>query len=259
MSDTHQGSTCEPWITSDDVTDCGPCADLAGADVEPWLQVASDVLNELSGRQFPGICNGVVHPVTPDDCYGPPRRLGSLIWTRMRPNERVGTTWRKRITLGVYPIVTVDEVMVDGAVLDPSAYRVDSQRFLERIDGGVWPWVWPDWQQDPSTFRVEVTYGQEPPPAGKAAAAVLACQLALSCTAGAEGCVLPERVTSMTRQGVSMAILDPMDFLEAGRTGLYLVDLFLATANPDNLRRAPQILSPDVGPQVRRYPPDTFS
>lgn len=48
---------------------------------------------------------------------------------------------------------------------------------------------------------------------------------------GRPGCKLPERVTSVTRQGVSWTVLDPMDFLTKGMTGVGTVDLWLASAN----------------------------
>lgn len=244
-----QTSTCGLWATQDDLG--APCATgmFAPGLVQRMLQVASDILYELSGGQFSGLCTTTVHPMS-SDCM--PR--GSLLWTRMRPDERVGGSLGKRITLGVYPLVSVSEVVIDGAVLDPDAYRIEDQRWLTRIDGGVWPWVDADWQQDPDAFRVVCGYGQAPPPAGVAAAAELACQLLLATDPNAEGCVLPQRVQAISRQGVSMAILDPMDFLREGRTGIYLVDLFLEAVNPTAARRRAQVLSPDIGPRVRRYP-----
>ncbi len=52
-----------------------------------------------------------------------------------------------------------------------------------------------------------------------------------------ETCALPQRVTSVSRQGVSFTILDQQDFIQELRTGLYAVDLFLKTVNPDGARR----------------------
>jgi hypothetical protein len=44
-------------------------------------------------------------------------------------------------------------------------------------------------------------------------------------------CKLPERITSVTRQGVSWTVLDPMDFLTRGMTGIGSVDQWLAASN----------------------------
>lgn len=43
-----------------------------------------------------------------------------------------------------------------------------------------------------------------------------------------KACALPERVTSVTRQGAAWTILDPQDFLQDGLTGIGPVDQWLA-------------------------------
>jgi hypothetical protein len=72
--------------------------------------------------------------------------------------------------------------------------------------------------------------------------------------AGDEDCALPQRVTSISRQGVSYTLLDSQDFIDDVRTGLYAVDLFLKTVNPDKARAKSRVFSPDV-PRARRYTP----
>jgi hypothetical protein len=72
--------------------------------------------------------------------------------------------------------------------------------------------------------------------------------------AGDDDCALPQRVTSISRQGVSYTLLDSQDFIDDLRTGLYAVDLFLKTVNPDKARRKSRVFSPDV-PRARRYTP----
>jgi hypothetical protein len=57
-------------------------------------------------------------------------------------------------------------------------------------------------------------------------------------------------VQSITRQGISMAILDPFDFLDNGRTGVYQFDLWLATVNPTGLPRRSRVFSPDIARPV---------
>jgi hypothetical protein len=74
--------------------------------------------------------------------------------------------------------------------------------------------------------------------------------------AGDDSCALPQRVTSVSRQGVSYTILDNQEFIAELRTGLYAVDLFLKVANPDNARRRSKVFSPDQ-PRARRYNPKT--
>jgi hypothetical protein len=69
-----------------------------------------------------------------------------------------------------------------------------------------------------------------------------------------DDCALPDRVTSVTRQGISYTILDNQDFLENFRTGIYVIDLFLKTANPAKALAPSKVFSPDM-PRARRMAP----
>jgi hypothetical protein len=69
---------------------------------------------------------------------------------------------------------------------------------------------------------------------------------------GADDCALPERVTSISRQGVTYTVLDSQDFIDDLRTGLYSIDLFLKSTNPDRARAKARVFTPDV-PRARRY------
>jgi hypothetical protein len=89
--------------------------------------------------------------------------------------------------------------------------------------------------------------------AGRMAARVLALEFA-KLWAGDEDCALPQRITSVSRQGVSYTILDQQDFLDELKTGLYVVDLFLKSVNPDKARAKARVFSVDV-PRGRRYTP----
>lgn len=105
----------------------------------------------------------------------------------------------------------------------------------------------------PITGEIEVTYkfGTMPPIAGRMAARVLAQQFALLWS-GSDECELPSRVSSVTRQGMSYTILDQQDFIAELRTGVYAVDLFLKTVNPDSARRKSKVFSPDIARGSRR-------
>jgi len=86
---------------------------------------------------------------------------------------------------------------------------------------------------------------------GKMAARTLAIEFVKLWT-GDDDCALPQRVTSISRQGVSYTLLDSQDFIDDLRTGVYAVDLFLKSANPDKARAKSRVFSPDV-PRARRY------
>jgi len=59
-------------------------------------------------------------------------------------------------------------------------------------------------------------------------------------------CQLPRRMASLTRQGVTVTMLDPQTFFADGRTGLYLMDLAIRSLNPKMLARPSGVYSPDV-------------
>ena len=149
-------------------------------------------------------------------------------------------------------VLGVTEVIVDGVTLAPASYRLDSFRRLVRVDGERWPCC-----QDlalavtePGTWQVSYAFGRVPPEAGVTAARDLACEMYQGATGG--DCALPKRVTTISRQNVTLALLDPFKFFEAGRTGIYSVDLFLAAVNPKGRARRGHMASPDVGPYAVR-------
>jgi hypothetical protein len=58
-------------------------------------------------------------------------------------------------------------------------------------------------------------------------------------------------VTQLARQGLTISYPDVGELLRNGRTGLYLVDMFLATENPYGLAQRGRTYSVD-GPKLRR-------
>lgn len=263
-------SACSQWASIDEL--CEPCNSYGWDPVvlDRMIAVATDLLYELSGRRFPGACLGVVRPCARRSPSLP--KLGHEVsvegWTWNRAwgycgcnrSRQCGCTRLSEVTLGGYPVVAIGEVLVDGVALDPSLYRVDDHRYLVRLpdpDGSN-----PGWPccsridlpvTEPDTWQVTYTYGVEPPSAGVHAAARLACELALACSPETiSRCRLPRRVREIVRQGVSMTLIDPFDFFEERRTGLYEVDLFLAAYNPNGRMRRGGVLSPDIGRRVRR-------
>jgi hypothetical protein len=156
-----------------------------------------------------------------------------------------GMSPESRIKLRGRPVIKIHSIRnKDGVILDPSSYYlVDHSTIHIAIDT---PWT-------PCNTEITYEYGTVVPMAGKMAAKTLATEFA-KLWAGDEECALPQRVTSVSRQGVSYTILDNQEFIDELRTGLYAVDLFLKTTNPDNARRKSKVFSVDT-PRARRYTP----
>lgn len=253
--------------------DDGCCAKLAAAFEDETTAViaqrcvdqAAEILYALSGRQF-GACEITVRPCRQDCSDGRVSGLYGYPWTPQLingswVNTRCGRCKTDCSCTEVCElflpgfVASVSEVKIDGVVLDDTDYRVDNGRNLVAM-GDCWPKC-----QDMSladtevgTFSVTYVKGRPLPVAGQAALGALACELCKACV-GDASCCLPARVTSITRQGYSIAMLDPMEFLKDGRTGVYAVDVWLAAVNPKGRSRYAGVFSPDVVPgRVTTWP-----
>jgi hypothetical protein len=230
---------------------------------------AQDLIWMLSGRRF-GLCTVTVRPCRTPCAPPPPPAWWSgvgfypaVVSGRMVNVAACGCRGSScscgpecSVRLAPGPVAAIDQVQVDGVEVPADEYQVLDGRHLVRVGGGCWPdcqrFDRPDGQ--PGTWSVTYRYGIPPPAGALAAAASYACELGKACT-GSGRCRLPQRVQSITRDGVSMTMLDPLEFLEQGRTGLPEVDTWLAAVNPNSLPEAPRVLSPDVRrPRVVTWP-----
>lgn len=256
------GAPCGPWALVADLPTDLDTAITTGTKTRA-LASASWLLWKLSGEQY-GVCETAVRPcrdVDPADVrsagwlwWQTPSIDGWLPWPfECGCTRSCGCKRLERVTLPG-PVRSIVEVVEDGVILDESAYRVDDRKTLVRLDGRTWPacqnLALPT--TEPGTFGVRFTRGHPIPVTGKDAAIALAAEMSKAMTPGVTGCALPDRVTSVVRQGVTIAVLDPMEFLDKGRTGMASVDLFLRAANPAGLQRRARIASAtdlDRGPR----------
>lgn len=241
---------CAPWADAADA--CAPCDDYEfdPALLEDGIQVASTVLWNLTGRRWSGICTSEVRP-TACGCGAYRGRW----WTGAGCG--CGCAGVSEIILPSYPVETIDEVVIDGEIIDATRYRLDDRQrlvYMPEIDGSGERGGWPCCQRlsrpagEEGTWSVTYTHGQEPPLGGIKAAAQLGCQLALSCLptdhpAGKQ-CRLPKRVTSITRQNVTLAIIDPLSLFKDGLTGLPEVDLWVQSVMLGDQRRRGRVFVP---------------
>lgn len=98
-------------------------------------------------------------------------------------------------------------------------------------------------------YRVTYRFGSTIGPAGRQAVLHYARQVYLYLT-GSDECDLPEKVTSIDREGIGITLATPQDFLDRGRTGLPRVDEWLAQVNPKRALRPSAVYTPDSPPGV---------
>lgn len=91
-------------------------------------------------------------------------------------------------------------------------------------NGGGSFWNWCGCGDD--ALRITYKIGSNLPPGTEGVVMWLAEQFLRSQTG--DTCSLPERITSITRQGVSWTVLDAMDFLDKGLTGMAPVDQWIS-------------------------------
>lgn len=223
-------------------------------------KTASHLLWAMSGRKFSGITTVTERYVSSFDPYL--RSSGSTKnYTPVLINGTVeniasngisglygqdfqgdGTSASSRLRLRGRKVVKIHTVrQLDGTIVDPSKYYLSDHSVLVGVAGSGW-----------FSSRVEVTYtyGSPPPTSGRTAARLFATEL-VKLYENDDTCALPQRVTSISRQGVSYTVLDQQDFIDDGKTGLYAVDLFIKTSNPDKARARSRVFTPDI-PRARR-------
>lgn len=168
------------------------------------------------------------------------------------------------IELYDYPVNEIVQVKIDGVVIPSDEYELRENKWLIRMipTPSYTPterWGWPTSQvqylpdTEEGTFSVTYTYGQDPGTMGRLAAKALAENIAMPLFGDANK--YPERVTTITRQGVSAQIASVIDIMKSGGTGIRTVDLWIMSVNPNKLRRKPVVSSPDIATNTRqRFP-----
>lgn len=196
------------WVTANELYN------PALAYAEEAARTATSVLYALSGRKFPGATSV----------------------TEIYRCENRGIGWNcnstpaaRELKLRGTPVRSITEMRIgtDRRLVPATEYRLYDRKWLRPQGSASW--------HPCGMLEITYVYGLRPPQMGRRAARTLANEF-LKASVNADDCQLPDRVTSVSRQGISFSILDPQDFLTDGRTGLYEVDLFLAASNPDKAR-----------------------
>lgn len=264
---------CQPWIDGDDVAAYDSSLGVGSATylLDDVASMASQVLFEASGRQFPGICQRTVRPGPMEcSCWGRTSLTSSWAWVYLGGGwgwldgngNRCGCGWVSEVRLAGYPVREILQVKIGGVALATTGeYRLDRRRNLVRLADPGPPVVqraWPNCQNfaledtEPGTFSVTYSWGQQPPMLGKMAAAALAAELYKAITLGLE-CKLPTSASRVVRQGITVERIVPTaKMIREGATGIQPIDVFLAMTNPTGKRRRSAVWTPDRQPFARK-------
>jgi hypothetical protein len=236
--DPASSQVCAPWATPEDLPGDLPAlpTGVTWGDLLLW---ATEVLWALSGRRWSGTADGgceasaELHP-EPSGCAW----RTSAGWPGLWPGPHYVSAGNAVVQLPHDETTEVTSVVVAGGAF--SSWRQEGA-WLFRTDGLDW-----------RGHSVVITYrwGLAPPALGVRQCVVLALEFGRA-LAGDAKCRLPKRTTNVTRQGVSMTLIDPQTFLKDGKTGLTDVDLWLASVNPKASPERGSAWSPDL-PRARR-------
>lgn len=215
-------------------TDCGPFDDEAtGTEVKAKFEdMAKWFLWGWTKRQF-GTTTSWLRP--DESCDRPPTYAylpPVVAWPLCCGScKQCGCSCGSLTSLWVSaPVESVTQVVIAGEVLPEDSYHLEGAHRIVRTDGGSWPSTQNMMAdvQSPGGWGIEIVVGTSVPTGGRIATAVLACELAKAACNDTK-CRLPQRVTSITRQGVAMTMLDDFDGLQKGRTGIWLIDSWVSS------------------------------
>lgn len=261
-----------PWITpavlrADDVPE--RVRGAAQQQLEDAIAIGTSVLFTATGKQWPGVTTDLVYPCA--------RMISGLPrWPSRSSNQSdaVGWSWNyswgtwldgsltggrnqglafDEIQLGAYPLVSIDEILFDGVVfpaLNPDTaapnYRISERLWLQRLDRQWWP------VDGELEFSVAFHKGDAPPASGEVAIKRYAIEIVKSFLG--DECDLPTRVSSITRQGLSISMQSIQELLQAGLTGVPIVDQWVNSTNGGTQRahRPMAVASPRIPRQIRR-------
>lgn len=227
---------CDGFICAEDLPASGACIDEVDATfIADAIDEASYQLYLMSGRRVYGVCTATVRPEARHCGWG-----GSCASHCTIEAIRLGE-----------PIQRIKWVMIDGAVLSPTEYRVlDRDKLIRNL--GYWPHC-QDFTKDLSeegTWGIRYEYGNEIDWATKRAAIDLTMELIAAAVPGAPR-KLSAATTAVSRRGVSLSMKDRNDMMREGASHIESVSAFMALHNPMN---QPQtvVYSPDTAPRLHR-------
>lgn len=258
----HQTSLypCEPWPI-----DPSCCPDWP-EDTEQWTDrhrqaqwlATVDLWRAVGG--IIGLCRAVVRPCL-DECRTTSgmNRSGWMMphifngqWYNTACGCRGDCSCSRLCTVTLPgPVWDIISVKVNGEVLPCDAYRVVVGDRVARVDGSCWPSCQDFSRPDDDGFTIEYLRGQPVRADAIRAVSILACRKLRSCGPGGNDCGdLPDGVTSITREGISMRVDDDTGQFDSG---IGAVNDWVQSINPYGLTEYPSVWSPDVPEPIVFY------
>ena len=231
-----------PYLTPADFIQRCSAASGALEDDDAVIDAVTDaslIMYYLTGRQFNGVKQTTVTPENWDQSCGP-----------------------YKLNLGLWPITEIVAIREDGVDQDVADYHVDEYRYIVKNNGAAFPrrsnWYAASGDADDAetsdggyVFEITVEHGIPAPRLLKRATQALACQLYHD--ANGNDCDLPQRVTNVTRNGLTMEVADFQSLLNSGSIGIYEVDLAVQVLNPTRMQSPSFVWTPDMYRGITRH------
>lgn len=165
-------------------------------------------------------------------------------------DEFVTTVPVRRLTTTFRPLSAVSSIVTDDGV---TAWSEDWEQIGQSIytQGNYVLGVSRVCGPRVRKLRLTYRYGSTVTTATRTTLLYYARQLYLAGPLGnLDECQLPERVVSINREGISMSLVDPQNFLDRGRTGVTRVDQWLASYHGRTGLRSSGVFSADCPPPL---------
>ena len=169
--------------------------------------------------------------------------------------EFIGTRSIRRLSPVYGPVtrvVSISTVDTDGtATPTDRAWQLigNTVHFMDRQRGTVFYRDFGACGPEQTTYRLAYEFGSTLSRSARSAVLAYAHQLWLA-EHDHDECGLPERTTSITREGIGIELMTPQDFLDKGRVGLPHIDTWLAQVNSKRALRPSAVYTPDSPPGV---------
>jgi len=246
--------TVEPDCDWPIILNCSPSTPFDRDVLATAQEAAADIMNAATARRY-GVCTSTFAPLPPPPCevghqdnwsLVDPKISGMIGADRFRQFYDGGGCdgcgygcscgGNTKIRLWHTRVIDVVQVIVGGAVVNPSSYYLDGNILIRDDDTG-WPTAQHGRRGSADSWEITYRHGIPVSRTGAIATGVLACEIAMALSDDQE-CSLPQRTKTYTNHaGVTIGFIDPMEFLTDGLTGLYVPDQWITRTNPHGLTR----------------------